>query len=79
MLSFSERITMVRRFCDFVKETNENNLFKISDEDPLTFLAWLQSEGALDESTCYTLVHLYRIKYEKEDMSKHFSEEKDCT
>lgn len=59
-VTFSDRVVIAERFVNHVNSFNKKSKFLI-ETDPLTFMAWLDSEGLLDASICRSKAIEYRF------------------
>ena len=74
MVTFSQRLQIVKAYKRFIHDANAENEFKLND-DPMTFMGFLESAGVLDDANCRRFI----AEFNMDESLKHFSARKDCT
>lgn len=74
MVTFSERLQIVKAYKRFINDANAENGFKLND-DPMTFMGYLESAGLLDAENCKKFIATEKMC----ECIQHFSTRKDCT
>lgn len=74
MVTFSERLQIVKAYKRFINDANAENGFKLND-DPMTFMGYLESAGLLDAANCKKFIASEKFC----ESLKRFNARKDCT